>query len=655
MFNIYFLNLFDEALIKNTKSLERTMGFKAYIGRRDVNDTEMKNQIRWCEDEKMDAIVCEWLDYEKIMSHKPMVPVYPVTLNAHDTTVILFLLKKHLQENGLEHYKKVILGTYLPINIKISLLEEMFGFEILNPPWEDNLSQSYFDAYAKEGYQVVVCGPQHAEKVRNSGMYPFHDKRVYEYVDFLGDIKKVVERVAERTQLQRALNEMRNMINYSFEAICILDNEGRITACNDQAKSMFTKNETDEYVGEYFYKLVPAVSRSELEDILNKGKSYYSRVINTGDLIGMLNLTPNSDKKRSNGAVVHFTTIQQIEKMENQVKSEFYKKGHYAKYRFVDILGESAVMVKTKKLAERFSKYNSNILLYGESGCGKELFAQSMHNSSLRAEHPFVAVNCGALPSNLLESELFGYVEGAFTGALKKGKKGLFEIANKGTIFLDEISEMDLQSQTRLLRVLEERSVMRIGDDKVVPVDVRVIAASNKNLVKQVKEGNFREDLYYRLNVLALNIPSLRERGRDVVLIADNYIGKYGKQYNKPIVLSKEAENEIMLYPWEGNVRQLRNFCERLVIVAESKEISSKEIQEQFDVIEMSQLDEDKVTSKNINQAGNIDGIDNMAEAEKISIKNALLKSNGNREQTAARLGISKSTLWRKMKYYGIE
>ena len=519
MFKIYFLNLFNEVMIEQTRNLEKLIDFKMYLGVNTKNPEEMENQIRWTEREKMDAVICSWEEYERIMSYEPLIPVYPVRITAYDTSVILYTLKKHLKQKGLEHYRKVILGTYLPINVRLDILEEMFDLELVNPPWDDELSQSYFDSYAKEGYQVVVCSPQFAEKVRNSGMYPFHDVRVNEYIDFSQDIKQVIQQVATGNQLQKTLEELKNMLNYSFEAICILDNEGKVTVYNEKTEQMFGANNSGEYAGQYFYELVPAVSKDEINEVLKTGKSFYSRIISTNNYVGMLNITPNHQEKGTNGAVVHFTTIQQIEKMETQVKSEVYKKGHYAKYKFVDILGDSEIMQKGKKLAERFSKYNSNILLYGESGCGKELFAQSIHNSSLRANQPFVAVNCGSLPSNLLESELFGYVEGAFTGALKKGKKGLFEIAHKGTIFLDEISEMDSQGQTRLLRVLEERCIMRIGDDKLIPIDVRVIAASNKNLLKLVREGKFREDLYYRLNVLTLNVPPLRERGEDIMYI----------------------------------------------------------------------------------------------------------------------------------------
>ena len=228
----------------------------------------------------------------------------------------------------------------------------------------------------------------------------------------------------------------------------------------------------------------------------------------------------------------------------------------------------------------------------------------------------------------------------------------MFEIAHKGTIFLDEISEMDMQGQTRLLRVLEERCVMRIGDDKVIPVDVRVVTASNKNLLRLVKEGKFREDLYYRLNVLTLNIPPLREREEDVILIANAYINKYGEEYKKHIVLSDSANKELMNFSWEGNVRQLRNFCERLVIVADEIEIAGCDIREQLAVMGMAIFERAIETEKEIteNVRDITESVNNIKTAERISICNALRKANGNRECASKMLGISKSTLWRKMK-----
>jgi len=218
--------------------------------------------------------------------------------------------------------------------------------------------------------------------------------------------------------------------------------------------------------------------------------------------------------------------------MEEKIRKELYTKGLVAQYRFEQILGVSREINEIKADQPRsFRRLRQPLLISGASGTGKELFAQSMHNSSQRKKGPFVAVNCASLPANLMESELFGYVEGAFTGANRKGKPGLFELAHKGTVFLDEISEMDKYGQSRLLRVLQERQVRRLGDDKNIPVDVRIIAASNRNISRLVREGSFREDLFYRLNVLTLNLPALKERRGDIRYLAEHFLNEMCKNW----------------------------------------------------------------------------------------------------------------------------
>ena len=215
--------------------------------------------------------------------------------------------------------------------------------------------------------------------------------------------------------------------------------------------------------------------------------------------------------------------------------------------------------------AKRFALSDSNILLYGESGCGKELFAQSIHNFSAYSRGPFLAINCATLPEALLESELFGYAEGAFTGAKKGGNQGLLELANYGTLFLDEIGEMPLSLQSRLLRVLQDKSVRRIGGNKNVPVNVRIIAATNRDLRQMVKEGTFRGDLFYRIDVLRLNIPPLRERKEDIPLIIEELLINFTRERAQSFAFTADQIQRLMEYNWYGNVRELRNFVERVL------------------------------------------------------------------------------------------
>ncbi len=286
------------------------------------------------------------------------------------------------------------------------------------------------------------------------------------------------------------------------------------------------------------------------------------------------------------------------------------------------------------------------MLILGETGTGKELFAQSIHNESLRADKPFVAVNCAALPENLLESELFGYVEGAFTGARKGGKIGLFELAHSGTIFLDEISEMSPNLQARFLRVLQEKEVVRLGDDRIIPIDVRVIAATNRDLYKQVEEGNFREDLFYRLCVLRLDIPPLRQRKDDLYELVSYFLYEKSKSLNRKIKgISNESIAKIVLYDWPGNVRQLENFLERCVVLCAGDVID-------IDVIDEAIIGIPTYINETENKEKEVQSVNKgvLRHIENEMIKNVLEETNGNKSLAAEKLGISVTTLWRRLK-----
>lgn len=256
-----------------------------------------------------------------------------------------------------------------------------------------------------------------------------------------------------------------------------------------------------------------------------------------------------------------FATLQKFIDSENKqlkMRAQLSNKGHRAKYGLEDILGKSHIIEKTKKLAQRMAMSNASIIITGESGTGKELFANAIHNESHRRDYPFVAINCGAIPDNLLESELFGYEEGAFTGAKKGGKLGLFEFAHKGTLFLDEIEAMTPMLQIKLLRVLQEKEVMRLGGDKLINVDVRIIAATNEKILELVSKGEFRKDLYYRLCTLPLELPPLRDRGDDIFLLIDKAMKEFGGSFK----LSDEVIEMFKKHRWEGNIRELRNYVE---------------------------------------------------------------------------------------------
>ena len=335
-------------------------------------------------------------------------------------------------------------------------------------------------------------------------------------------------------------------------------------------------------------------------------------------------------------------------------KRRMRSRGHVAKYTFDDILGKSAKIKAAIEKARRFGGVDATVLIYGETGVGKEFFAHSIHNVSPRKDGPFIAVNCAAMPENLLESELFGYAEGAFTGAKKGGKKGVFEMANGGTIFLDEISEMSDKLQTRLLRVLQEYEVMPLGDDRLISVDVRVIAATNSDLRGMVEEKLFRADLYYRINVLTLVIPTLRERREDIPILVDHFLDLSNKRFQKNIKgVEPKGIDLFYAHNWPGNTRELQNIMERLAILTDSDYIPLDLVAESLIISpeEPHPVSSAKPQSKTLNiQEPQIKG----SLDKKAITLSALKAAKGNKKKAAQILGISRTTLWRRLKKYNI-
>lgn len=308
----------------------------------------------------------------------------------------------------------------------------------------------------------------------------------------------------------------------------------------------------------------------------------------------------------------------------------------------------SVNMKETIDLAIKAAKFDSTILIHGESGTGKEVLAKLIHNESLRKEESFIKVNCAAIPTELFESELFGYVAGAFTGASRDGKPGMFELANKGTILLDEIGELPLPVQSKLLRVIQEKEVYRVGGEKPVSLDVRVLAATNKDLEKEVKEKKFREDLFFRLNVIPITIPPLRERVEDVSKLMEFFLEKLNKKYKKTIVITEEAMEVLESHTWPGNVRELENLVEYLFIMNPSDEIDIEQLPPQI----LTQQIHKKFAQSD---SEDIPKLNYMLEIYEKSLIVSTLKNYSSIRQSALALGIHYSTLSRKIKKYNID
>lgn len=318
-----------------------------------------------------------------------------------------------------------------------------------------------------------------------------------------------------------------------------------------------------------------------------------------------------------------------------------------AKYSWKSIIGNSVLMQEVKHMAAKAAKTDSNVLICGESGTGKELFAHAIHNDSRRFDGPFIKINCAAIPKDLLESELFGYEEGAFTGAKKQGKVGKFELANGGTIFLDEIGDMPLDMQVKILRVLQEKEVERIGGNKTIPINCRIIAATNRNLVERIKENEFREDLYYRLNVVNIEVPPLRARKEDVEILTLKLMEKLSNALGKYVsAITVDALDSLKSYNWPGNIRELENIVERAINMTESETIELQHLPP-FIIAEQHFEPKEVTTLTSLKHA--------VEEVEKATIIKCLKAVHYNKLKAAKILGISRTSLYEKIEKFGID
>lgn len=432
----------------------------------------------------------------------------------------------------------------------------------------------------------------------------------------------------------------RGVVENVSEGIIAVDKDNRIRTMNPAAEQMLNRK-ANNCLGQ---RVSDALPEGRLNAILEGGNSYTNEIIRINGNNFVLNSVPMEQEGKRLGMLVTFQAAHAITDAESRIRERQRASGHYARYHFENILGSSPAIRTAIHQAQRFARVDSNILLYGETGTGKELFAQSIHNESERANGPFVAVNCAAIPENLMESELFGYESGAFTGASKTGKEGLFEAAHEGTIFLDEVSEIPLTLQSRLLRVIQEREVRRIGANRVIPINVRIICATNRNLLDMIRQGRFREDLYYRLKVLSVQLPPLRDRGDDITMIMQHYLNYYTRKFGKEqIALSADAAGMLRSYSWPGNIREIRNISEQLAVLCENSSIDAPDVAAVLTIDQAPQ------------QPGVIRETDNptLSNLQRRQIADVLARS-ASRKEAAQKLGISKTTLWRKCKEFGL-
>ena len=429
-------------------------------------------------------------------------------------------------------------------------------------------------------------------------------------------------------------SEKQDILDSVTDGIIYVDEQQTITHANLQITE-FTGLKKDELIGKNINVLhtIPHIGnlKSTVQNQRNvqvklKGKEKsYNCFLN------------HTVVKGSNGDEIWvFTATDEIQELADKINLE-----NRAFFTFDSITGRSKPISKCIDLAKKVAEHETRVIIEGESGTGKEMFAQSIHNSGSRKNGPFVAVDCGAIPRELLESEIFGYEEGAYTGARKGGHRGKFELSHKGTLFLDEIGNLPLEMQAKLLRVLQENRIVRIGGYTPIPVDVQVIAATNQDLAKEVENGTFREDLFYRLNVVHIKLPPLRDRKEDIPLLIENFINANKNQINSKIKgVDDEAMKIFLNYSWPGNIRQLHNVIERMMIMAEDDRLTKKLIPG----------DIAKKVNNPIYSAFDTNEIDTLEVATSKYIKNVVLECRGNIKKASEKLGISRATVYRLLK-----
>ena len=420
--------------------------------------------------------------------------------------------------------------------------------------------------------------------------YLLKTDRLINYFDEISENNTGIESLISKMEL--ATQQFNILLRLSCEEIILVDSTNNIVMCNQKANDFLGKGRID-----VLYKPAETIFQNNIfeqaaKDEITKTVLFLS---DTGVKL-RLKVVPIVKHGVYLSGIGIITRANPEDEMLTNAMNKILKKGHIARYTFDSIITKTKNVTKIKEVAKKMAKSNSAVLITGESGTGKELFAHSIHNYSSRKDKPFVAINCAALADNLLESELFGYEEGAFTGAKKGGKTGLFEIANNGTLFLDEIEGMSKNLQFKLLRVIQEKEIIKVGGDEMIPIDVRIIAASNENLGDLVENKNFRQDLYYRLNTLPITIPPLRERIDDLYLLIDDF----KQEMDFDFVFTKATKHLLENYTWPGNIRELRNCIEYLGCLGEI--IIEPEMLPQ----NMSSLFKEKIKISSYSEPGNI-------------------------------------------------
>ncbi|MBB6562676.1 propionate catabolism operon transcriptional regulator [Acidovorax soli] len=551
-------------------------------------------------------------------------PVATIQLGGFDLLQALIKARRIAERVGVVMY-----GQTIP---ELDAVKDLLNIEISQHAYQtpDDARQR-FEALRREGFTVIVGSSLVVELAEEAGLVGL-------LAYSLASIRKGFDDALELARVARLeagrYEQLHSVLHNLQEAVVAVDRQDRIIAVNPPMQQLLGGPGL-RVQGQALDALQPALS---LRTTLDSGLEERAVAQRFAQRDWVAHRTPIREHGEIVGAALTLYDAGTIQAADTSLRMMQRRQQHAARHGFGSLAGTSPALQRAVASARRFARTDLGVLVTGESGVGKELFAQAMHNDSSRAGRPFVAVNCASFPESLLESELFGYEEGAFTGSRRGGKRGLFEAAHTGTLFLDEIGDMPLPLQTRLLRVLQEREIMRLGATAPIPIDVRVIAATHQPLVELIAQQRFRQDLYYRLNTLRLALPALRERREDIAAIATPLVARCLARLGSPLDAAAALAPLLPLltaYGWPGNVRELENLAERIAVFLLQFD--------RVDAVRYTELAHD--CPELFAQPGAAAGAADLPLAERVA--RAMELAGGRRAEAAQRLGVSRSTLWR--------
>ena len=556
-----------------------------------------------------------------------LTPVATIKVSGYDILLALLQARSVGGRVGIVTYRSTI--------TELDAIKAMLSIEVEQSAYQSpDEAHAQVREFARRGFRVIVGSSvvvEAAEMIGLTGILAYSMASVRQGLEDGLELARIARLEHDRYE------QLSGVLHGLQDAVLAVDLQNRITALNPAMEAILGRSRTT-LIGQ---KAKDVEAMLSLEGVLESGQAERGIVLSFQRRDWIANRTPIQERGRTTGAMITVYDARSINEADSSLRSQARRRlPATTRYALDDIRGDSPEIRRARETAQRFAAADLTVLLSGETGTGKELFAQAIHKLSARAERPFIAINCSAFPESLLEGELFGHEEGAFTGARKGGKMGLFEAAHRGTVFLDEIGDMPLALQTRLLRVLQEREIVRIGSIAPIPIDIRVIAATHQSLEELVAQRRFRADLYYRLNTLRLRLPPLRERKRDIDALAIGFVDAcLRRQHSKldPGSVLRVVSDWLRGHDWPGNVRELENICERLSMLA-NQFGSAADIPP-----ELLAHDCPELFSGLAAPAPPTDDL-------RVRIRNALAACGRNRRLAAERLGISRATLWRRMR-----